>query len=91
MALLAALIFSWTSIFFTTAGQRLGVTTVNLLRLPGAALCLGTMHLVLYGTIWPAGLALPDQIWIGLSGIVVWPSATRPCSRPLPWWGPGAA
>jgi drug/metabolite transporter (DMT)-like permease len=70
MALLAALIFSWTSIFFTTAGQRLGVTTVNLLRLPGAALCLGTMHLVLYGTVWPAGLALPDQIWIGLSGIV---------------------
>jgi len=69
MAILAALIFSWTSVFFTTAGQRLGVTTVNLLRLPGAALCLGSMHLVLHGSIWPADLAWQDQMWIGLSGI----------------------
>jgi drug/metabolite transporter (DMT)-like permease len=70
MALAAALIFSWTSVFFTTAGQRLGVTSVNLLRLPGAAICLGLMHLVLHGTIWPANLAFQDQLWIGLSGIV---------------------
>ena len=70
MALLAAFIFAWTSIFFTTAGRRLGVTTVNLLRLPGAALCLGCMHLVLKGTVWPAGLAVQDQVWIGLSGVV---------------------
>ena len=70
MALTAALIFSWTSVFFTTAGRRLGVTTVNLLRLPGATLCLGTMHLILYGAIWPANLAFQDQLWIGLSGIV---------------------
>ena len=46
------------------------MTTVNLLRLPGAALCLGSMHLILYGTIWPADLAWQDQLWIGLSGIV---------------------
>ncbi len=69
MALLAALIFSWTSVFFTTAGQRLGVTTVNLLRLPGATLCLGSMHLFLYGSIWPESLAWQDQVWIGLSGV----------------------
>ncbi|MEN8006531.1 MAG: DMT family transporter [Candidatus Krumholzibacteriota bacterium] len=69
MAILAALIFSWTSVFFTTAGQRLGVTTVNLLRLPGAALCLGSMHLFLYGSIWPPGVAWQDQMWIGLSGV----------------------
>jgi drug/metabolite transporter (DMT)-like permease len=70
MALLAAVIFSWTSVLFTTAGQRLGVTTVNLLRLPGAALCLGAVHLVLNGSIWPANLAWQDQVWIGLSGVV---------------------
>jgi len=70
MALLAAMIFAWTSIFFTTAGQRLGVTTVNLLRLPTAAVCLGLTHLVLHGTVWPAGLTLTDQVWIGLSGII---------------------
>jgi drug/metabolite transporter (DMT)-like permease len=70
MALLAALIFSWTSILFTIAGQRLGVTTVNLLRLPGAALCLGVVHLVWQGSLWPAHLAWQDQMWIGLSGVV---------------------
>jgi len=70
MAIAAAIIFSWTSVFFTTAGRRLGVTTVNLLRLPGAAICLGTMHLLLKGTVWPAGLAWQDQMWIGLSGVV---------------------
>ncbi len=69
-ALLAAFIFAWTSVFFTTAGQRLGVTLVNLLRLPGAVLCLGLTHLALTGRIWPAELAPADQVWIGLSGIV---------------------
>lgn len=70
MALLAALIFSWTSVFFTTAGRRLGVTTVNLLRLPGAALCLALTHFAVTGRFWPQDLAPADQIWIGLSGIV---------------------
>lgn len=70
MALLAAIIFSWTSVLFTTAGQRLGVTLVNLLRLPGAAICLGLSHLALTGHIYPQGVALSDQLWIGLSGIV---------------------
>jgi drug/metabolite transporter (DMT)-like permease len=70
MALLAAFIFAWTSIFFTTAGRRLGVTTVNLLRLPVAALCLGTMHLIVNGTVWPVGLVWQDQVWIGLSGVI---------------------
>ncbi|MBU8870060.1 MAG: DMT family transporter [Gemmatimonadales bacterium] len=70
MAILAAVIFSWTSIFFTTAGQRLGVTTVNLLRLPSGALCLLLSHLVLTGRIWPEGMAWSQQMWIGLSGVV---------------------
>lgn len=70
MAILAAIIFSWTSVFFTTAGKRLGVTTVNLLRLPGATLCLALTHLVMHGRIWPAGLPLSDMAWIGLSGII---------------------
>lgn len=70
MALAAAFIFSWTSVFFTTAGQRLGVTTVNLFRLPGAALCLAVTHRILTGVWWPADLALADQFWIGLSGVV---------------------
>lgn len=70
MALLAAMIFAWTSVLFTKAGQRLGVTTVNLLRLPGGALCLLLSHLALTGRPWPADLAPLDQFWIGLSGVV---------------------
>ncbi len=70
MALTAALIFSWTSIFFTTAGRRLNVTTVNLLRLPGATLCLALTHFILKGHIWPQGISLSDTAWIGLSGII---------------------
>ena len=70
MALLAALIFSWTSVFFTTASRRLGVVTVNLLRLPGGALCLALVHLAVTGRIWPADLALVDQLWIAASGVV---------------------
>lgn len=70
MAIVAALIFSWTSVFFTTAGRRLGVTTVNLLRLPSGALCLAASHLVLTGRLWPEGMAWNQQLWIGLSGVV---------------------
>jgi drug/metabolite transporter (DMT)-like permease len=70
MALLAAFIFSWTSIFFTTAGRRLGVTTVNLFRLPGAALCLTLTHRALTGVWWPADLAPTDHFWIGVSGVI---------------------
>lgn len=70
MAILAAIIFSWTSVLFTTAGRRLGVTLVNLLRLPGAALCLGISHLALTGHIYPQGVPLTDQLWAGASGIV---------------------
>ena len=70
MALLAALIFSWTSVFFTTASRRLGVVTVNLLRLPGGALCLALAHYAVTGRVWPADLATVDQIWIAVSGVV---------------------
>ncbi|PID80100.1 hypothetical protein CSA17_05230 [bacterium DOLJORAL78_65_58] len=70
MALLAATIFAWISILFTTAGQRLGVTLVNMLRLPGAVICLGLSHLALTGHIYPQGVPFSDQLWIGISGIV---------------------
>jgi len=68
MAVLAALIFAGTSILFTTAGQRLGVTTLNLMRLLGAVLLLGATHLVLVGRLWPDA-PLASILWIGASGI----------------------
>ena len=69
MALLAAFIFSWTSVFFTEAGQRLGVRTVNLLRLPAGTLCLSLTHLFLTGHPWPQDVGFQEQFWIGLSGV----------------------
>lgn len=69
MGLLAALIFAWTSVFFTSAGSRLGITTLNLLRLLGGMLLLGTTHVVMFGRLWPEA-PLVSILWIGLSGIV---------------------
>jgi drug/metabolite transporter (DMT)-like permease len=70
MAVVAALVFSWTSVFFTAAGHRLGVTTVNLLRLPCATFCLAVTHLALTGRLMPVGLDSAGAFWIGLSGVV---------------------
>ncbi len=69
MGLVAALIFAWTSVFFTDAGRRLGVTTLNLLRLLGGTVLLGMTHLALFGNLWPDA-PLSSVLWIGLSGIV---------------------
>ena len=69
MAILAALIFAWTSVFFTTAGRRLGVTTLNLMRLLGGMLLLGVTHFVVRGQLWPDASAT-SIAWIGLSGVV---------------------
>jgi len=69
MALFAAFIFSWTSIFFTEAGQRLGVRVVNLVRLPAGVLCLALAHMALNGRWWPAEMGWQEQVWIGMSGV----------------------
>jgi drug/metabolite transporter (DMT)-like permease len=69
MAILAAVIFAWTSVFFTAAGRRLGVTTVNLLRLPIATICLALTYYVVTGRFVPAGLDVTSAFWIGLSGV----------------------
>ncbi len=69
MALIAAFIFAWTSVFFTNAGRRLGVMTLNLMRLLGATVLLGVTHVVVTGRLWPEA-PLESILWIGLSGIV---------------------
>lgn len=69
MALVAAMIFAGTSIFFTTAGKRLGVATLNLMRLLGAVVLLGATYWIVSGRIWPEA-PLANVLWIGASGIV---------------------
>jgi drug/metabolite transporter (DMT)-like permease len=70
MAVVAAILFSWVAIFFTVAGRRIGVTLVNLLRVPLGALFLAATHQCLHGRLWPEGLSATSQVWLGLSGIV---------------------
>jgi len=70
MAVLAAMIFSWTAVLFTIASRRLGTGTVNLLRLPLGALCLALCHLAVFGRLWPEHLTAASHFWIGLSGVV---------------------
>ena len=50
MAVTAALIFSWTSILFTTAGQRLGVK-----RYGGQTVTAGSILVRQHGTIYHPG------------------------------------
>ncbi len=69
LAITAAMIFAWTSVFFTTAGQRLGVATLNLMRLLGAVVLLGATHALVTGRVWPEA-PLASILWIGASGIV---------------------
>ncbi len=69
MALVAAMLFAWTAVLFTAAGRRLGVTAVNLLRMPLGAVCLSLTHLALTGRPWPAGLHGSAQVWLALSGV----------------------
>jgi len=70
MAISAAVLFSWVALLFTSAGRRLGVSTVNLVRLPAGAACLALMHFLLHGQFWPDGLGGTGQFWLGLSGVV---------------------
>jgi drug/metabolite transporter (DMT)-like permease len=63
--------FLWTisSLFFTSAGKRIGVLSVNAYRTVIAIALLAATHLILLGTIIP--LANSGQwFWMGLSGIV---------------------
>ncbi len=69
MGVLAAMIFAWTSVFFTAAADRLGVTTLNFLRLLGGMLLLGVTNLLVFGQVWPEA-PLASILWIGASGIV---------------------
>ncbi len=69
-ALLTALCFSISSIFFTVAGRRFGPLTSNRLRLVIAVLMLGMIHWIVYGIPLPVTASLSRWLWLGTSGIV---------------------
>ncbi len=69
-ALLTAVCFSISSLFFTVAGRRFGPLTSNRLRLVMAILLLGIAHWIVYGNPLPVYAGLSRWAWLGVSGIV---------------------
>jgi drug/metabolite transporter (DMT)-like permease len=69
-ALVTSICWSFTSIQFTLAGQRIGSQAVNRVRLILATLFLSLTHLLLYGELWPIHAEPFRWGWLGLSGIV---------------------
>jgi drug/metabolite transporter (DMT)-like permease len=67
-ALAASFSWSFCSIFFTTASQRLGASTVNRTRLALAVVLLGGAHWFSYGALFPQ--VTPECLfWLALSGL----------------------
>ena len=69
-ALLTAICFSASSIFFTVAGRKYGPLVSNRLRLVVAILLLGIIHWIIYGSPIPVNAGSQRWLWLGTSGIV---------------------
>ncbi len=69
-ALATSFFWSFTSIQFTLAGQRIGSQMVNRIRLVVAVCYLSLAHLLLYGEVWPLHAEPFRWGWLGLSGVV---------------------
>jgi drug/metabolite transporter (DMT)-like permease len=69
-ALLTAMCFSASSVFFTLAGKKFGPLVSNRLRLLVAVILLGITHWIAFGSPIPAGAGLQRWFWLGSSGII---------------------
>jgi len=69
-ALMTAVCFSVSSVFFTMAGRKFGPLITNRLRLIVAILLLGFTHWIIFGTPIPVNSQPAQWFWLGSSGIV---------------------
>jgi drug/metabolite transporter (DMT)-like permease len=69
-ALLTAICYSTSSIFFAVAGRKYGPLVSNRLRLVVAILLLGIIHWIIYGNPIPFNADSQRWLWLGTSGIV---------------------
>jgi len=69
-ALGTAILWSFTSIFFTSASRRLGSYYLNKFRIPMAAVFLMGMLLIIDGRILPAGISSTSYYYLIASGII---------------------
>ncbi len=69
-ALLTAISWSFTSIFFTIAATKIGAFEVNKIRLYFASFFLMTAQFILYGNLLPLQVEANRWWWLGVSGVV---------------------
>jgi drug/metabolite transporter (DMT)-like permease len=65
-----AMCWSTNAVLFAKAGQRVGSTTVNVVRIAVALVVMFMLHLALVGTLFPAGAGLVRFAWLGVSGLI---------------------
>lgn len=70
ISILVAFSWTFTALFFESAGKRIGSLNVNLLRLCFAAIMLGGMLYFTTGSFTAAGADLKTWGWMSLSGVV---------------------
>jgi drug/metabolite transporter (DMT)-like permease len=69
-ALGTAVCWTFTSIFFTLSGRRVGSIIVNQARLLLAVVFLTVTHLLVLGVLFPEQPGLYRWFWLGLSGLI---------------------
>ncbi|MEW5922667.1 MAG: DMT family transporter [Candidatus Zixiibacteriota bacterium] len=69
-ALTTAVLWSFTSIFFTSASRRIGSYHLNKFRIPFAAVFLAAMLLITSGRLLPGGISGQSYMYLIISGII---------------------
>ena len=69
-ALGTSVCWTFTSIFFTISGRRVGSVIVNQTRLALAVVFLSLTHFLILGQWWPVGAGSYRWFWLGLSGVI---------------------
>jgi drug/metabolite transporter (DMT)-like permease len=69
-ALMTALCWSATAVFFTFAGRKVGSVVVNRTRLVMALVLISLTHWILIGSPFPTGAGPDRWLWLGLSGVI---------------------
>ncbi|MCB2230902.1 DMT family transporter [bacterium] len=69
-ALATAFLWSFTAIFFSEAGHRIGSFRTNNIRLVFAVVIYCVALLITTGRIWPEGVTVEQVIWLAGSGLI---------------------
>jgi len=87
-ALGTAVCWTFTSIFFTISGRRVGPIVINRARLVLAVLFLALTHFLVLGEWWPAQAGLDRWFWLGVSGVIGLALGDAFLFQALVWIGP---